>query len=954
MLRKHNKFIMLLLLVTFMFSIVGSASAATFSDVSGSSTQTAAIYRLNSLGIIDGYPDGTFGPEKTITRAEFAKIACIAAGLKTVGSGMSAAASPFSDVTTNHWANGWINVAAAQGFVKGYPNGTFQPEGNITQAEVVTVLMRLLGYNDNLAGTWPSDYIAKAANLGVLDDITFVSDKDATRGEVAILTSATLDENVVAYKASDNIFEEALKAGKTYTLLADNFESTSSDPTLVYGLDLSGGDRAIKVIDPALDPTVTADATKIAANIASGTFVSYKLTDDCVISGATSILGAAGRYAEYTLNKDGDVSYIKVRNDIDYTVVTGLDPTKIKRVDSNTIKLDSGKSYDIASNFNTYSSSFPGAIYTSTGYTAGAAVYVRAVNTGFLGTNTTAVSALTGMKQSGINAQYLDNYLESAVLAAETVDLVLDKDGNIAYVNFNVWPTAPNPTLDSLNAVGIIDTVNQKTAKVSLKNGGSYTLDPDDAGNQVVIINGVVKTYQDLAENEMVWFVNKYNTDLVVAMSMTKAGTLNSYEDTVFLGKQMVKTVTVADTTYDMIKGGGYISTDEGDTFGAITQAHTPTVAEPYTGMITSDLNDALGGDATVYLSPTGKVAAILAGVGTGTSGSIYGVVNDEVQSLVNGKITNGIEVCLPDGTYATYSPDSDSKYRQNGGVEADLLSTSIPTLAPVNTLVQLTLNSDGYIDVLKLGTSIKNYVDLTAYTGITGDKDTDTITIGNNTYDVSNAAIFNTGLSVPPDDNEVETLTKSEFMDNADSGMTGCTGIYAIVSDGVIKDLVFNDSSVVTANKDLAIVTGTGFNSDGSYVKLMTTGDPVQYTIKGSVASTVYYAKGNVVNYKLSSGDAELNSMNTGWVLHSIPTARNLTVTKVSNNIITIKDDKGTVATTDDTITSYSVDSDTLYFDFTDTDPIVAAKGDFAAGDYVLVYQKTAAAAISAIVLVD
>ncbi|HPF21414.1 MAG TPA: S-layer homology domain-containing protein, partial [Syntrophomonas sp.] len=95
MLKKHNKLIMLLVLVTFMFTMVGSAGAATFSDVTGNSVEAAAIYKLNGLGIIDGYPDGTFGSEKTITRAEFAKIACVTAGLKSVASGMGGTASPF-------------------------------------------------------------------------------------------------------------------------------------------------------------------------------------------------------------------------------------------------------------------------------------------------------------------------------------------------------------------------------------------------------------------------------------------------------------------------------------------------------------------------------------------------------------------------------------------------------------------------------------------------------------------------------------------------------------------------------------------------------------------------------------------------------------------------------------------------------------------------------------------
>jgi hypothetical protein len=237
MLKKHNKLVMLLVLVTFMFTMVGSTGAATFSDVSGTSAESAAIYRLSGLGVLDGYPDGTFGPEKTITRAEFAKIACVTAGLKSVASGMGGTASPFSDVATDHWANGWINVAAAQGFVKGDPAGTFRPADQIKQAEAVTVLMRLLGYNDNLPGEWPSDYIAKGANLGILDDVTFVANQAATRGVVAVLASATLDENVVEYVASDNLFNEASKTydkgdgkgkiAQSYTLLYDKFKESA-------------------------------------------------------------------------------------------------------------------------------------------------------------------------------------------------------------------------------------------------------------------------------------------------------------------------------------------------------------------------------------------------------------------------------------------------------------------------------------------------------------------------------------------------------------------------------------------------------------------------------------------------------------------------------------------------------------------------------------------------------
>ncbi|NLV22863.1 MAG: S-layer homology domain-containing protein, partial [Syntrophomonadaceae bacterium] len=352
MLKKHNKLIMLLVLVTFMFTMVGSAGAATYSDVTGTSSESAAIYRLSGLGVLDGYPDGTFGPEKTITRAEFAKIACVTAGLKSVASGMGGTASPFSDVATDHWANGWINVAAAQGFVKGDPAGTFRPEDQITQAEAITVLLRLLGYNDNLPGEWPSDYIAKAANLGVLDDITFVANQAATRGVVAVLASATLDENVVEYVASDNLFNEASKTydkgdgkgkiAQSYTLLYDKFKESAKFKNVLaiqFRYDSEGdtyleyfqyNDDQDAVIDPATGKVGTgANTGAILANV-----IEKKLAKNCVFSGGGSILTVIENFVEFDVNDDGDISSIVVKDYAsvgpELNAVTILDEVKVE------------------------------------------------------------------------------------------------------------------------------------------------------------------------------------------------------------------------------------------------------------------------------------------------------------------------------------------------------------------------------------------------------------------------------------------------------------------------------------------------------------------------------------------------------------------------------------------------------------------------------------------------
>lgn len=164
MIKNHNKVILLLVLATLLFSIVLEASATkSFNDVSGNDVQSNAVYKLNKLGIIDGYPDGSFGPDKTITRAEFARIAVNMAGRQAVVEDVKNTDNKFKDVTSEDWFNGYVNAAA--GYLKGDPSGNFRPNDNITQAEVITVFLRILGYNDNLPGNGLQTTYAKQLSL---------------------------------------------------------------------------------------------------------------------------------------------------------------------------------------------------------------------------------------------------------------------------------------------------------------------------------------------------------------------------------------------------------------------------------------------------------------------------------------------------------------------------------------------------------------------------------------------------------------------------------------------------------------------------------------------------------------------------------------------------------------------------------------------------------------------
>ena len=108
-----------------------------YSDVAATSWYNTAVSTLSSMGIITGYPDGTFRPNAAITRAEFA---AIAARFDNDG---DKTAAKFSDIAT-HWAKDEISIAYNNGWITGYPDGTFGPQRDITRAETMTLVNRVL------------------------------------------------------------------------------------------------------------------------------------------------------------------------------------------------------------------------------------------------------------------------------------------------------------------------------------------------------------------------------------------------------------------------------------------------------------------------------------------------------------------------------------------------------------------------------------------------------------------------------------------------------------------------------------------------------------------------------------------------------------------------------------------------------------------------------------------
>ena len=110
-----------------------------FTDVDMWAKQS--IYELAAAGVVKGYPDGTFRPNNTVTRAEF-----IAMLMRVIGE--AGGSSEFADVQ-GHWAEKYIAKATAYGYLSGYPDGTFRPDANITRAEALKVVSKVFGFASN-------------------------------------------------------------------------------------------------------------------------------------------------------------------------------------------------------------------------------------------------------------------------------------------------------------------------------------------------------------------------------------------------------------------------------------------------------------------------------------------------------------------------------------------------------------------------------------------------------------------------------------------------------------------------------------------------------------------------------------------------------------------------------------------------------------------------------------
>lgn len=171
--------------------------APAFKDTGGHWARSA-INSLAVRGVVNGFPDGTFGPDQVVTRAQF--VSLLAAALQWPA---PESAPTFKDSVPD-WARPAVAAAVSRGVVSGYPDGTFAPDARITRSEMAVMINRALGLSETQdklrysdSGSIPDfarDAVAKVSAIGLLQGSGgYFRPKDgATRAETAVAISRVL------------------------------------------------------------------------------------------------------------------------------------------------------------------------------------------------------------------------------------------------------------------------------------------------------------------------------------------------------------------------------------------------------------------------------------------------------------------------------------------------------------------------------------------------------------------------------------------------------------------------------------------------------------------------------------------------------------------------------------------------------------------------------------------
>ncbi len=178
-------------------------AGAAFTDQADIKVDSDVVDTLVSLGVVEGFENGSFQPNATVTRAQMAKMIYVLRTGKSDASAYNDDKTSFTDIN-GHWARGYIKYCQSLGIIAGKSSTTFAPNLEVTAQEAAKMLLVTLGYDAEKAGLvgtgWAAKTNALADEAGLLDDVNTSFTGPCPRQYAAQLIYNTLDANTVVWR----------------------------------------------------------------------------------------------------------------------------------------------------------------------------------------------------------------------------------------------------------------------------------------------------------------------------------------------------------------------------------------------------------------------------------------------------------------------------------------------------------------------------------------------------------------------------------------------------------------------------------------------------------------------------------------------------------------------------------------------------------------------------------
>nr|WP_302641502.1 S-layer homology domain-containing protein [uncultured Agathobaculum sp.] len=239
-------------------------AGAAFTDSADIKVDTEVVDTLVSLGVVNGYTDGSFKPNDTVTRAEMAKMIYV---LRTGNSDASAYnddKTTFTDIK-GHWARGYVKYCQALGIIAGQSATKFAPDANVTAQEAAKMLLVTLGYNADKAGlvgaTWATKTNALADENGLLEDVNTSFTAACPRQYAAQLIYNTIFAHTVALRDGEYTNMNLLGTDKLETV-GEKYMGLKTTVSILTGVTKESNKDTYKVVLSASDVKKT-DSDKV-------------------------------------------------------------------------------------------------------------------------------------------------------------------------------------------------------------------------------------------------------------------------------------------------------------------------------------------------------------------------------------------------------------------------------------------------------------------------------------------------------------------------------------------------------------------------------------------------------------------------------------------------------------------------------------------------------------------